>query len=823
MLIGEAPGEREHQYGRPFVGMSGKVLDSVLYSCSLSRDSLYITNLYKSWPGPGNPSPTAEQIASHSGLLQEELETVRPRVIGTLGAYATKHFLGDVYMEDVHGLTFTVTLGGREVVIVPIYHPAAGLHSPEVMVHCFRDMMTFARVLKLGKAAVVPRVDQYPDPSYMEIDKPCHMPPGTAVAIDTEGWVHDPWCLTFSANPGTGGMIRATNKEGLLRFREFIHDKLVILHHSLHDLPVLRAMGIYIRPDQFVDTMVLSYLTQLEPQGLKSLAYRHAAMEMDSYESLTAEAEDDLIGNYLVEALSQVYPKQEPVQEWRGGVYSVRQPASLETLIASALRSWVKGTKRPSKWLREMDPAARDIMETVNGEVPRFTLDMVPPEKVLHYACRDADATIRVWPKLEALIQEKKLEDIREVDHAVLGMADFMQSKGMPADKVGLVTYAEQLRDDLTTDAKRMTRLYSSGKPFNPNSSDQCAHLLFDVLGLASTRLTKSRKKLSTDDKALKALLGYHPAVKEIDDWREKDKIRQFAEQLAAAVTNGRVPYSIKVTRVVSGRYATADENLMAIPVRSDMGKELRKRFKAPPGWLLGSCDLSQIELRIMAHLSQDPRMLKVFHDGRDMHSETAMNLLGCPESAVKDKKYRTPAKFLNFGIGYGITEQGFYEQLVVAGVYSYSVADCAELIRDWYKVYHGVARAQELAGAETRKNGYVRDMGGRIRYLPNIHSPFPWLKAEAERQAFNHKVQASATWVMKRGMARFWKWLTEERRLEHIWPLLQIHDDMVTQHKIGSDATLARVLPQLLTADASLFSVPILAEYHSGPSWGDL
>jgi DNA polymerase I len=172
--------------------------------------------------------------------------------------------------------------------------------------------------------------------------------------------------------------------------------------------------------------------------------------------------------------------------------------------------------------------------------------------------------------------------------------------------------------------------------------------------------------------------------------------------------------------------------------------------------------------------------------------------------------------------VGYGITAEGYRQQLIVNGI-DIPVEECEAQIEYWYRTYPGVRKAQARAAAEARQHGYVRDMVGRIRYLPNIDSPLPWLREEAARQAFNHKIQGSAQVVEKRGMARFWRWLREEDMLGSIWPLLQIHDELIVECDEAEVELVKDVLTRCMTAETDWCLVPIEAGFTSGQSWGEL
>jgi uracil-DNA glycosylase family 4 len=272
MFIGERPGKEENAYGRPFVGKPGKELDRYLWDAlHRHRTSVYVTNLCKTY-APGDADPTEEEIRRDAVVLEDEIRTVDPAYVVTLGRFSTRYFIPDADMEVVHG--YPRIVGGR--CVCPVYHPAAGLHSTE-----FQGLIAwdFERLAQTVRGEIEPGVaeDEYPEPEYIDIK--AWVAPGDA-AVDTEGSIRKPWCLTFSTMAG----IAACSRNGDADFRH------IILHNAMHDLGVLRAMDT--RFESFDDTMVMAYLLCLEPQGLKALAKRHCGMEMQEYSELVGPYDD---------------------------------------------------------------------------------------------------------------------------------------------------------------------------------------------------------------------------------------------------------------------------------------------------------------------------------------------------------------------------------------------------------------------------------------------------------------------------------------------------------------------------------------------------
>jgi uracil-DNA glycosylase len=301
MFIGERPGIEEEKSGRPFVGKSGRELDRyTLHHLHRGRGSVYVTNLVKTWAA-GDADPTRGEIERDRKALEDEFALVSPVFVATLGRHSTRSLLGDVDMEVVHGIPHIVD----DYCVMPIYHPAAGLHSTE-----FQGLIDwdFAQLKLLMDGKIEPQAieDEYPETKYSEIGprEVLDVPGG---GVDTEGSITKPWCLTFSHE---GGHAYCSRKPAGM----VIHH--AVLHNSMHDLGVLRALGVEVR--KFDDTMVMAYLLGIEPQGLKALAKRHAGMDMKSY--------DDLVEPFRIFKQTEYLLK---VEEWlnnRSSSESGRRP-----------------------------------------------------------------------------------------------------------------------------------------------------------------------------------------------------------------------------------------------------------------------------------------------------------------------------------------------------------------------------------------------------------------------------------------------------------------------------------------------------------------
>lgn len=452
------------------------------------------------------------------------------------------------------------------------------------------------------------------------------------------------------------------------------------------------------------------------------------------------------------------------------------------------------------------------------------TLDDVPLADAVHYACRDSDATLRIFPILSKMIDDMNLREVYDMDLAVIPMFERMQSNGIRIDVPHFQKLATKLTSMMAREVKKLCVLVS-GLPadFNPNSSVQVADLLFRQLKLKPGRRTPTGKD-STNDKVLEALRSSSPVLPPILDYREFAKARDaFCYVMPRLVSDdGRIRGRFRVTRVSSGRLAISDPNLLAIPVRSDVGKEVRQGFVPDDGFVFGSWDLDQAEMRYMADESQDEGLCKIFREGKvDVHTQTAADAFGKdPRDVTKIERYA--AKGIGFGVITGITEYGLYDQMALAGAQGWTVDRCAGAIAAYFDLRKGVRSYMEACRAEARRFGHVRDRWGRIRYLPGVHSRIDSVRAEAERQSHSHKIQSGAQGMLKRAMAAMWGWMREKGR--DVRPLLQIHDSMLLEVKAdGEMMEEVDTAMQYYLTETTPLSVPMGAKGGYGENWGEI
>lgn len=832
MVIAEAPGPEEDKFGRPMVGTSGQEARHHLDINGISRFGVWIDNVIKCKPeGNRDPSPLEITTCTESHLIGVLLE-LRPKFVITMGRVSTRWALGKVDMEMSHGIPRTVNLFGLDTVVIPTYHPAAGLHDPSQLVLFHSDMVIAGKVVK-GEIAPHPPIDEWAGiEAYVQIKDGDPFPElNPIVAVDTEWARGAPWCLSFSDAPGTSFVIRKDQKDSLAALGRFLAlpGTTTIIQNALYDLPVLAQMGI--EPTLTADTMVMAYLLQNEPQGLKPLAFRHCGMVMESYREVVGVATAGKAMDYLLAASTLEYPDPDPVLEWKDGAPKVRKPQNIGRKIKRILKDVEEKEADPfDKWKAVKD--GKGVVEEILGPMVGGELCDVQIDKAIYYSARDADATIRVYPILWERIKSMGLEPTFWRDMGALPMVVDMMANGMPVDleAFGSLSVYFQSRMDLIQRKMQLTiGHHLEGKAINPASYPQMSTLIYDKLMLhAKGGKFKSKKgavKKSTADDILKRYLRLHPVVQDIIDWRGYQKLKtSYADAIPRMVSpDGRIRTTLRITRTATGRLSSSKPNLMAQPTRSEEGRKVRDCYVAGEGNVLLSGDYGQVEMRVAASDSKDERMMSIFWRGEDIHTQTASMMFGIPIGNLDEMKHRYPAKRVGFGILNLITAEGLQRELTVGGADNWTIDDCKVMIKSWFDIYRGIAAYMKSNGEQAKRYGYVRDMWGRLRYIPGIRSINRWVRMEAERQAGNAPIQMGAQGVIKEAMGLlvpvYKKFAEGELR-----PLIQIHDDIVWELE---EDILPVVLPQIKKvmegAVPKDFIVPLTVDFKAGRKWGSM
>lgn len=402
----------------------------------------------------------------------------------------------------------------------------------------------------------------------------------------------------------------------------------------------------------------------------------------------------------------------------------------------------------------------------------------------------------------------------------MLAVIKEMMASGMRVDLDHLAKLSKQCLELMQQEAAACAEIAGCG--FNPNSDTQVRELVYNKLGFDATKLTKGTREASTNDKELSKV--NHPVVKHILEYRKVAKIRDsYTEKLPrfAVKENGLdiIHCTIKLTGTDTGRLKVIDPPLQTIPVRSEIGKQVRNAFLARPGCTLLFVDLSQIEMRVLAHVSQCVNLIKLFNSGGDIHTDTAVKVFGVSREAAKEDRYRKPIKNVNFGVVYGISPQGLYNLMVENEVEGWTLGDCEKLITDYYTLYPEIKDYTDETIDYAYEHGYTVDMFGRRRLIAELKSPFEWVQAEGERQAGNMPIQAGAQGILKLATNAIYR----DRPVFGLGFkfLMQIHDELVLEVTKPELIDTARfVLDKMETT--TCIAVPIRAEAKAAERWGE-
>ena len=487
-----------------------------------------------------------------------------------------------------------------------------------------------------------------------------------------------------------------------------------------------------------------------------------------------------------------------------------------DTMIAAHLlgRSYNQlGLKDLS--LNELGHEMTNIKELIGSGRKQITFDHVDIPAAADYAAADADITFRLRDVLEPQLQRDNLRGLMDdTELALLPVLVTMQRHGIKMDAGVLHEMSADLYRQM---AEIENDIYQSiGHTVNINSPQQLSALLFQELGLPKTKRTKTG--YSTDANALEGLKGIHPVVDQILEYRQVSKLKStYVDALPDMINphTGRVHTSYNQTGSATGRISSSDPNLQNIPIRTELGRQVRRAFVADgaPDWQLFSADYSQIELRVLAHLSQDPGLLEAFQRGEDIHSSTASLMFEVPINEV-DSEMRRVAKVLNFGVIYGLSPHGISQQT------GFTREQGREFIDTYFAKYPGISEYLDKIKADARADQYVETLMGRRRYLADINSPNFNTRGAAERMAINMPIQGTAADIMKLAMVRVQRRLDAEEMRTKM--LLQVHDELVFETPREELNALRDLVFDEMPAAMEL-DVTLKVDAKWADNWGDM
>jgi len=842
MLVGEAPGRNEDEQGKPFCGQAGQYLDSLLFQSGLPRESVCITNVCHCRP-PNNRTPKLDEIKSCSKWLDMELDIVQPRIVVALGATAIARFLGNGVgtVEHLHGKP--VEKDRR--IILPAYHPAAALRDTAKLRQCQDDFQVLRGLVKGRDWREYHVEDEYPNPAYRVVDSVStekwmrnEIRESGEFAVDTEICRGKLWSVQISAKPGTAWFIPIPdNFQGKYDLTGL--PGTAIVHNYLFDINYLD-----IREDDFVDTMTLAYLTG-QPQGLKELASRLCGIPMQTYSEIVRLGQQKLSLDYLQEASGMEWPNPPAIEETKWDnkkgclTTKIKKPWHISRKITKMLEDFSKdgNTDLWGRW-RNIPEEERVVVEDMLGVMPESSLADILFEDAMQYSSRDPDATLRVYHKLKKMITDADLDFVQYLDLSVLPQVYEMMQNGMPVD----IPYLKELSAYYFQNMEVASGLASAkvGHSFNPSSSKQVAEVVYGELKFKPTKKTATGL-ISTDDQELKKVK--HLVIADILEYRRNLKNKST---FADALVENAIPYqqgkdivyrvhtTLKTTRTETGRLSSADPiNLQTMPARSEDGKKIRKGFKASPGYKLTAGDFSQQEMRLQAHEAKCENLLTAYRNGVDVHTLTASRIFGVPMDVAEQAKYRYPAKTLNFSVVYIVSARGLYENIheqaldiIVDGkpldVSEWTEDSCQKLINDWYKLNWEVKDWQMEKIAEARRFGYVKDIFGRRRYIPEISCPIRRIQEAGERMCVNFPIQGGCASITKLAMLESYQSRNRLYSLGDVRFLVAIHDELMLEVREDMVMEIAVWLKKVMD-NVVVLDIPMVSEIKAGDSWAEM
>ncbi|MBN2861648.1 MAG: DNA polymerase I [Bacteroidales bacterium] len=436
----------------------------------------------------------------------------------------------------------------------------------------------------------------------------------------------------------------------------------------------------------------------------------------------------------------------------------------------------------------------------------------VPAEKLKEYAVEDADVTLQLKKIFEPRIEAEGLSDLaKNIEMPLIPVLALMERNGVILDQEELKKITSGLREDILALEKDIYEL--AGTEFNISSPKQLGDILFIRLKLDDKARLTSTKQFVTNEEILQRLSHKHPVIDKVLEYRGLKKLLStYVEALPMLIDTGtgRIHTSFNQAVAATGRLSSNNPNLQNIPVRDERGREIRKAFVPADGYIFFSADYSQIELRLMAHLSKDKNMISDFLSGNDIHAATASKIFGVE---IKDvtREMRSRAKTANFGIIYGISSFGLSERLTIGR------REAKELIDGYFTSYPGVRSYMDESIKQAREKGYVTTMFGRRRYLRDIHSRNQVVRGNAERNAINAPIQGSAADIIKIAMVRIHDNLKKNRLKSKM--ILQVHDELIFEvYEPEMEILKELVLSEM--SQAAKLDVPLKVDWGTGKNW---
>ncbi|HBN5444996.1 TPA: DNA polymerase I [Klebsiella oxytoca] len=486
---------------------------------------------------------------------------------------------------------------------------------------------------------------------------------------------------------------------------------------------------------------------------------------------------------------------------------------AFDTMLESYILDSVAGRhdmdSLSDRWLKHKTITFEEIAGKGKNQL---TFNQIALEEAGRYAAEDADVTLqlhlKMWPELQQ--NEGPLNVFKNIEMPLVPVLSRVERNGVKIDPAVLHAHSQEIAKRLIELEKKAYDI--AGEEFNLSSPKQLQTILFEKQGIKPLKKTPGGAP-STSEEVLEELALDYPLPKVILEYRGLAKLKStYTDKLPLMISpkTGRVHTSYHQAVTATGRLSSTDPNLQNIPVRNEEGRRIRQAFIAPEDYLIVSADYSQIELRIMAHLSRDKGLLTAFAEGKDIHRATAAEVFGLPLESVSSEQRRS-AKAINFGLIYGMSAFGLARQLNTPRKEAQKYMDL------YFERYPGVLEYMERTRTQAKEQGYVETLDGRRLYLPDIKSSNGARRAGAERAAINAPMQGTAADIIKRAMIAVDGWLLSEK--PRVRMIMQVHDELVFEvHKDDLEA-VAKKIHELMESSTTL-AVPLLVEVGSGENW---
>jgi len=443
----------------------------------------------------------------------------------------------------------------------------------------------------------------------------------------------------------------------------------------------------------------------------------------------------------------------------------------------------------------------------------QLSMRMVPSQKVADYAAEDADITWQIKKKLEEKVKESNLENLsKKIEMPLVYVLADMERSGVRINVEELRKYGNLLREDILKLNQEIITM--AGVDFNIASPKQLGQVLFEKMKIVETAKKTKTRQYSTSEEVLKQLTDKHEIIPRILEYRSLKKLlTTYVDVLPRliSVRTGKIHTSFNQAITSTGRLSSNNPNLQNIPIREEKGREIRKAFvPSDENHVLLSADYSQIELRLMAHMSEDPNMLRAFLVNEDIHAATAAKINGIPVDKVT-KEMRNKAKTANFGIIYGISAFGLSQRLYI------SRKEAKELIDGYFNTYPNVRAYMNKSIQFARDKGYAETIMGRRRYLRDIHSRNAIIRGMAERNAINAPIQGSAADIIKIAMVCIHKAIKEKNYKSRM--IIQVHDELVFDVYKPELQAITEMVKDAMQ-NAVKLKIPLLVDLDTGNNW---